>query len=131
MVQIVYDSKTGNVKRFMGKIEHYLKKHVKEADGINSPFILVTYTTNFGEVPQSTKDFLDKNGEHLIGVAASGNKNWGDNFARSADRISRSYQVPIIHKFELSGTEKDVDLFTQEVEKVVTESSAKMDTVKQ
>lgn len=114
----------------MEKIEHYSKEHVDEVEDINSPFILVTYTTNFGEVPQSTKDFLDKNGKHLIGVAASGNKNWGEFFAGSADRISRSYQVPIIHKFELSGTAKDVDLFNQEVEKVVTESSAKMDTVK-
>ncbi|MCY9219110.1 class Ib ribonucleoside-diphosphate reductase assembly flavoprotein NrdI, partial [Bacillus licheniformis] len=34
-------------------------------------------------------------------------------------------------KFELSGTAKDVELFTQEVERVVTKSSAKMDPVKQ
>jgi protein involved in ribonucleotide reduction len=131
MVQIIFDSKTGNVKRFIEKIKHYPKKHVDEAEGIRTPYILITYTTNFGEVPQSTKEFLDKNGGHMIGVAASGNKIWGDNFAKSADRISQLYDVPIIHKFELSGTAKDVELFTQEVEKVVTEPSAKMDTIKQ
>ncbi|MCY7948455.1 class Ib ribonucleoside-diphosphate reductase assembly flavoprotein NrdI, partial [Bacillus atrophaeus] len=35
-----------------------------------------------------------------------------------------------LHKFELSGTSKDVELFTQEVERVVTKPSAKMDSVK-
>ncbi len=66
-----------------------------------------------------------------MGVAASGNRVWGDNFAKSAEKISKQYQVPILGKFELSGTAKDVELFTQEVERIVTKSSAKMDPVKQ
>ncbi|MGY5190275.1 UNVERIFIED_CONTAM: class Ib ribonucleoside-diphosphate reductase assembly flavoprotein NrdI, partial [Bacillus amyloliquefaciens DSM 7 = ATCC 23350] len=43
---------------------------------------------------------------------------------------SKQYQGPVLLKFELSGTAKDVELFTQEEEKVVTKPSAKMDSVK-
>lgn len=54
----------------------------------------------------------------------------GDNFAKSADTISKQYQVPILHTFELSGTKRDVELFTQEVERIVTKSGSKVDTIK-
>lgn len=130
MVQIIFDSKTGNVQRFVNKTGFQLIRKVDEIEDLDTPFVLVTYTTNFGQVPASTQAFLEKNAHLLIGVAASGNKIWGEHFAKSADTISKQYQVPILHKFELSGTAKDVELFTQEVEKVVTKPSAKMDSVK-
>jgi protein involved in ribonucleotide reduction len=44
-------------------------------------------------------------------VSASGNRNWGASFAKSADTISSLYDVPVITKFELSGTGRDVDQF--------------------
>lgn len=40
---------------------------------------------------------------------SSGNSNWGDNFAKSGEIISETYKVELIGKFELAGTEKDVD----------------------
>ncbi len=49
---------------------------------------------------------------------------------KSADTISKQYQVPILHTFELSGTKRDVELFTQEVERIVTKSGSKVDTIK-
>ncbi|MBT2575210.1 class Ib ribonucleoside-diphosphate reductase assembly flavoprotein NrdI [Bacillus sp. ISL-51] len=130
MVQIIFDSKTGNVQRFVNKTGFQLIRKVDEIEDLYTPFVLVTYTTNFGQVPASTQAFLEKNAHLLTGVAASGNKVWGEYFAKSADTISKQYQVPVLHKFELSGTAKDVELFTQEVEKVVTKPSAKMDSVK-
>jgi protein involved in ribonucleotide reduction len=125
---IAYDSKTGNVKRFVKKLNMHT---VKIADNllIEEPFILVTYTTGFGEVPETTARFLERNYKFLKGVAASGNKNWGNNYAKSAELISMQYNVPIISKFELSGTNQDVARFLREVEKVVTNS--KLDSPKQ
>jgi protein involved in ribonucleotide reduction len=125
---VVFDSKTGNVKRFVKK----LKMHTVEITDdliIDEPFVLVTYTTGFGNVPESTVKFLKKNYKYLKGVAASGNRNWGENYAKSADLISTQYSVPIISKFELSGTNQDVERFLQEVEKLVT--NPKMDSAKQ
>lgn len=123
MVQIVFDSKTGNVRRFMEKIPYASKHPLNENEILNNPFILVTYTTGFGNIPPSTQQFLEKNADYIQGVAASGNKVWGDNFAKSADKISNQYRIPVLHKFELSGTTRDVEMFIQEVEKIVTQPS--------
>lgn len=116
---IVYDSITGNVKRFISKL-HMPAIQINSQMTIDEPYVLVTYTTGFGQIPDKVSSFLQKNSKHLIGVAASGNRNWGERFAKSADLISASYNVPVISKFELSGTKKDVEHFEQEVSRLET-----------
>lgn len=116
---IAYDSKTGNVKRFINKLE--MKAVQIEEDMIlNEPFVLITYTTGFGSVPQKVLKFLEKNHHNLVAVAASGNRNWGQNFCKSADTISASYKVPVVLKFELSGTQQDIKNFKERVMSIET-----------
>jgi protein involved in ribonucleotide reduction len=119
---LVYASRTGNVRRFMSKVE--LPSIVLTNDlTVNEPYILITYTDKFGEVPEHVKEFLGRTDKDLLqGVAASGNRNWGDRFAKSADVISRNYHVPIILKFEIAGTKKDVEYFKKRVEELENES---------
>lgn len=124
---IVYDSMTGNVKRFISKLE-YKSILIEEDLMVNQPYILVTYTIGRGNIPPSTQKFLNKNNQFLFGVAVSGNKNWGSFYGKAGDLISLRYNIPMIHKFELSGTEKDVIIFKQEVERLVNNYS-KMDSV--
>ncbi|MUG47439.1 class Ib ribonucleoside-diphosphate reductase assembly flavoprotein NrdI [Paenibacillus woosongensis] len=114
---VVYDSKTGNVKRFVSKLD---VEHVQIRDGlvVDRPFVLITYTTGFGQVPQSTLKFLEDNGELLQGVAASGNTNWGVRYGLAGDQVAQMYSVPLLMKFELSGTKKDVERFIQEVKQI-------------
>lgn len=114
---IAYYSLTGNVKRFIDKCG-FIYVDITENQTLDEPFILVTNTTGFGQVPESVADFLKRNSENLVGVAASGNRNWGANFTKAADLISERYGVPIVHKFELSGTENDVKIFTERVESI-------------
>ncbi|WP_055107880.1 class Ib ribonucleoside-diphosphate reductase assembly flavoprotein NrdI [Paenibacillus ihumii] len=111
---VVYDSKTGNVKRFVSKLD---VEHVQIRDGlvVDRPFVLITYTTGFGQVPASTLEFLEANGDLLQGVAASGNTNWGVRYGLAGDQVAEMYSVPLLMKFELSGTKKDVERFKQEV----------------
>jgi protein involved in ribonucleotide reduction len=118
---IAYDSKTGNVQRFINKVKNELDIEtvkIHEDLIIQKPFILVTYTTGFGQIPKTTKSFLMKNHQYMIAVASSGNMNWGMKFAVAADEISKKYSVPIILKFELSGTQKDVQRFIKEVRNI-------------
>ena len=49
---------------------------------VNEPYILVTGTIGFGEVPQEVQQFLQVNHQHLQAVAASGNRNWGQTLRR-------------------------------------------------
>ncbi len=114
---IVYDSKTGNVKRFIQKLTHK-GVQIDESLVINEPYILVTYTTGIGQVPPRVSQFLDRNHAYLRGVAASGNRNWGQSFARSADVIASQYGVPVVCKFEMSGSLQDVYQFQEKVKQI-------------
>ena len=115
---ITYDTLTGNVQRFIDKItnNNYLNvKKITEDTMITEPFIHITYTIGFGEVPKLTQEFIHNNKELLRGISSSGNKNWGNNFGLAADKIASQYNVPILLKFELAGTDSDVAKFLQEV----------------
>ncbi|MFE4713141.1 MULTISPECIES: class Ib ribonucleoside-diphosphate reductase assembly flavoprotein NrdI [unclassified Paenibacillus] len=114
---IAYDSKTGNVKRFINKLK-LPAVQIEEHMTIDEPYVLVTYTTGFGQIPEKVSSFLENNHTSLKGIAASGNKNWGQLFANSADLIAERYNVPVIGKFELSGTFGDVERIKQEVNRV-------------
>lgn len=114
---VAYVSRTGNVEKFVEKL-NMRSVRITEGLTIQEPYVLITYTTGFGQVPEPVMHFLQNNPKHLMGVSASGNRNWGESFAKSADRISQWLKVPVLSKFELSGTAKDVELFKREVSAV-------------
>lgn len=114
---IVYDSKTGNVEKFVEKLNVRAVKI--DADSIiREPFVLITYTTKFGQVPETVSEFLKHNHHNLLAVSASGNRNWGQFFAKSADIISDTYNVPVINKFEMFGNSQDIIHFLEGVRQV-------------
>ncbi|MGL5917547.1 MAG: class Ib ribonucleoside-diphosphate reductase assembly flavoprotein NrdI, partial [Culicoidibacterales bacterium] len=97
---IVYASKTQNVARFVKKLKYQQQFEIHSGEErVNQPFVLITYTTGFGEIPQEVQRFLANNHQWLVGVAASGNRNWGDNFAKAGELIAATYQTQLIHKF--------------------------------
>ncbi|MDQ0513754.1 protein involved in ribonucleotide reduction [Mycoplasmoides fastidiosum] len=112
---LVFISRTNNIKRFIQKLQHINRiielNHQNYTIEINEPFALITYTDKLGMVPETVEKFLEKNYHFLKAVAASGNRNFGNNFANAANVISEKYNVPILLKFELSGTQEDVDEF--------------------
>ncbi|WP_328588896.1 class Ib ribonucleoside-diphosphate reductase assembly flavoprotein NrdI [Niallia nealsonii] len=120
----MFDSKTGNVRRFFHKLGLTENKGIELKTGLKvyEPYILLTYTTGMGQVPQTTLDFLKSNHINLYAVVASGNKNWGQNFALSANKISNMYGVPILHKFEMSGMPEDVEIVRERVRNISYET---------
>jgi len=108
-VQIIFDSMTGNVRRFSQALGDVcglpaldLKQNVPEGS-----FLLVTYTFGRGDVPVSTQRFLEQHAAGLCGVVSSGSFHWGENFARAGDQIAARYSVPLIAKINKSGSEAD------------------------
>lgn len=104
---IAYYSLTGNVRRFVAKTG-IAAVEIKPGLMLAEPFICVTGTYGFGQVAVPVADFLAANSAYLAGVAASGNRNWGGNYAKAADIIATQYGVPIVGRFELAGTDADV-----------------------
>lgn len=121
---IVFDSKTGNVRRFVNKLGMPEAEVIEVDSGlkVSEPFILLTYTTGMGQVPKTTLDFLKTNHINLRAVAASGNRNWGQSFALCANKISNMYGVPILHKFEMSGMPEDVEIVRERVRSISYET---------
>lgn len=117
-MKVVYFSFSGNVRRFIKKTELTNVMEITQnncSERIEEPFVLVTGTIGFGEVPQPVQAFLDVNDDLLKAVAASGNRNWGQNFAKAGRSISERYQVPLLLKFEVQGTEDDINEFKDKV----------------
>lgn len=118
-MQIYYDTKTGNVERFVAKIKNergWEIERIHPGMHIDHPAHLITFTTRFGDVPDSTLEFLSSNASYIQSVSSSGNRNWGRNFAIAADKVSGSYGIPVMLKFELSGTNTDVNTFIHAIE---------------
>jgi ribonucleoside-diphosphate reductase protein NrdI len=109
---IVVDSMTGLGKKFALK----LLKEVYDIDQvpstIQSPILLVTRSINFGEIPQTTNDFLMLHASKVVAVVVGGNRSWGKTFGAAGDKIEAMYNIPLIEKFEGVG-------FPHQVKKVI------------
>ncbi|MEZ7610882.1 class Ib ribonucleoside-diphosphate reductase assembly flavoprotein NrdI [Staphylococcus capitis] len=117
-MKVVYFSFSGNVRRFIKRAEIDDTLEINQdncTEPVNEPYILVTGTIGFGEVPQPVQSFLEVNHAQLQAVAASGNRNWGQNFAKAGRTISEDYDVPLLMKFEVQGTNNDVIEFKDKV----------------
>ncbi|MGF1910766.1 class Ib ribonucleoside-diphosphate reductase assembly flavoprotein NrdI [Vibrio kasasachensis] len=120
---VYYSSESGNTQRFINQLELPAIRLPIDPDGyfppITCPFVLVcpTYADGQGRgaVPKSVIKALNE--EHtrslLMGVIASGNRNFGTLFAQSGNIISRKCNVPVLYRFELSGTPQDVQIVRQ------------------
>jgi len=114
MIYLYYDSRTGNVERFINKVSQitgWIAIRIQEEMEIKESGHLVTYTTNFGKVPEKTEAFMKKQAHLISSVTSSGNRNWGRNFGVAADKITEIFDIPTAMKFELSGTMEDINQF--------------------
>ncbi len=85
---------------------------------VQEPCLLLTYTTGIGQAPPEVVRFVERNRPYIQGVATSGNRNWGSAFARAADVLAERYGLPILHKFELSGTQQDVQIIREVIHEI-------------
>ncbi|MDI6587143.1 class Ib ribonucleoside-diphosphate reductase assembly flavoprotein NrdI [Bacillus subtilis] len=126
---ITYESKTGNVRRFVKALQQEFDVEAIEVTGdtiVNQEFIHITYTIGFGEVPERTLNFINNNKNKIRGVAVSGNKVWGDNYGLAGDKLSAKFHTPLLLKFELSGTKQDLQKLIQEVQ-LIDKHNTKVD----
>lgn len=70
-------------------------------------------------MPKPVIRFLNiaENRQFIRGVIAAGNTNFGTAFALAGNIIAEKCQVPYLYKFELLGTETDVRLVREGLER--------------
>jgi len=119
---IIYDSLTGQAKKLADKLG-YPVYDIKSYDinAIDRVF-LITRSFNFGEITEETKAFLDDHHQKVIGVAVSGNRNWGKNYGAAGVKIESLYQIPLVLKFEASGFPEDVSQIKSWIHKHITQN---------
>lgn len=82
---------------------------------MDEPYVLAVPTygrpNGAGSVPPQVVKFLnlEANRRQLIGVLGAGNTNFGETYCLAADKIAAKCGVPVLYRFELMGTDQDVD----------------------
>ena len=82
---------------------------------VNNEFVLFVPTYGGGSeksaIPKQVRRFLNnqQNRDLLRGVVGFGNTNFGDNFCKAAELISKKTGVPLIARVEIFGTQDDVN----------------------
>lgn len=114
---IIVDSITGNSIRFASKTGYPImkisdRKDIQDKD----KFLLITRCQNFGEIPMNTKLLLEKHSDKCIGVAVSGNRNWGQHYGVSGDLIEKEYGIKCVLKFEGTGYPHEVEIIQKYIE---------------
>lgn len=116
---VYFSSQTLNTKRFVEKLDFRSARipisPKDEPLHIDEEYILVCPTfagdDGSGAVPKQVIKFLnDANHRNLLlGVIASGNRNFGKYYAYAGTVISKKCGVPFLYRFELMGTPEDVE----------------------
>jgi len=127
---IVYFSSTSeNTKRFVEKLgikSSRIPLFTKEVENfeVDSDSILVIPTYGGGEdkraVPIQVIKFLNnpKNRNHIAGVIALGNTNFGETYCIAGDIVSEKLQVPLLYRVEILGTPDDVVEVKERIQKL-------------
>lgn len=128
---VYFSSASGNTARFMEKLGLRAKRIPLLRNEpellVDEPFVLVTPTYGGGQgrdvekgaVPKQVIRFLndESNRRHIRGVISAGNTNFGESFALAGEIISRKCRVPHLYRFEVFGTQDDVDRVSDGLER--------------
>lgn len=117
MLIVYFSGKSENTHRFVQKLELPNKRIPinGEVIEIDEPYILIFPSYGGGEekgsVPIQVIKFLnnEKNRNFIKGVIASGNTNFGTMYCFGGKVVANKCGVPLLYKFELMGTSKDIN----------------------
>ena len=106
---IYWSSNSGGTRRVA---EALATKTVElaEYDGA-SPYVLLTPTYDQprgGFTPRPVQQFLEEYAHLMVGVIGSGNRNFGDHYCQAAHDISKQFNVPVLWRIEIMGSQEDL-----------------------
>lgn len=108
-MKVVYASRTGNVEAMIGKLGIEAERIDTGDEVVSEPFILMTYTDGYGDIPAEVEAFLENgNAANMKGVIASGDTSYGEAFCGAGNAIAERYGVEHLYHFENDGTDEDV-----------------------
>ena len=125
---VYYSSTSENTHRFVNMVGiRSIRIPISMKDEcpiINDPYVLISpcYADDDGSkaVPKQVIRFLNnpQNRSMLQGVIGTGNRNFGENFGLAGRIIAKKCNVPLLYRFELSGTPVDIIKVKKGMEKL-------------
>lgn len=117
---VFFSSVSENTRRFVDRLDRPaaripVRPRVEGMLQVTQPFVLVVPTYGGGDkagaVPKQVVQFLNipENRRLLRGVIAAGNTNFGEHYCLAGPVIALKCRVPELYRFELLGTDDDVD----------------------
>nr|WP_201521033.1 class Ib ribonucleoside-diphosphate reductase assembly flavoprotein NrdI [Gulosibacter hominis] len=117
---VYFSSVSENTRRFVDRLDRDavripLRPRVEGMIRVTRPFVLVVPTYGGGErsgaVPKQVIQFLNDPANRALirGVITAGNTNFGEYYCLAGPIISAKCRVPELYRFELLGTDRDVE----------------------
>lgn len=108
-----------------GNVRDFVERTGMDSEELNpsNPYIevdedyIIVVPSYVGYLNADIVDFIEHkdNKSHLLGFVGSGNRNFGEDFCWNAVQLAEIYSKPLIFKFEVSGTDEDIEDFKKEV----------------
>lgn len=117
---VFFSSVSENTRRFVDRLDRPavripLRPRVEGLIRVTRPFALVVPTYGGGEragaVPKQVIQFLNDPANRALirGVITAGNTNFGEHYCLAGPIVSAKCQVPELYRFELLGTQRDIE----------------------
>ena len=115
---VYFSSSSENTHRFVQRLALpavRIPLNERERIQVDEPYILIVPSYGgggtAGAVPRQAIRFLNNphNRRLIRGVIAAGNRNFGEAYGRAGEVIAQKCGVPYLYRFELMGTQQDVD----------------------
>ena len=105
---VYWSSNSGGTKR----VAEALDTDTVELDGYDgaSPYVLACPTYDQprgGFTPGPVQQFLEEHAHRMVGVLGLGNLNFGEKYCQAAYDISKQFNVPVLWRIDIMGTEDD------------------------
>lgn len=128
---VYFSSGTLNTHRFVERLNLPSTRipidHRQPVRDITEPYVLIVPTyargDGTGSVVKPVIKFLNQHRHLMLGVISSGNRNFGEYYGYAADVISAKCGVPVLYKFELMGSDQDVQTVRNGVIRMIKESN--------
>ena len=106
---VYWSSNSGGTRR----VAEALNTNTVELSGYDgtSPYVLLTPTYDQprgGFTPKPVQQFLEEHAHLMVGVIGSGNRNFGDHYCQAAHDISEQFNVPVLWRIEIMGSQEDL-----------------------
>lgn len=133
---VVFSSVSENTLRFVNRLDRHavripLRPKLEGQIKLTRPFIVVVPTygggARAGAVPKQVINFLNDpvNRGFLRGVITAGNTNFGEDYCLAGSVIAEKCKVPELYRFELLGTDYDVERVNEGLTRFWAEAATK------